>query len=228
MNTKYTRIYLIPLFLYILIIKFALAGSFIKTIGQLSSIGIILSLLVIIPLWPVLKHDFSELNWKSLLYIPSLIIAQLIVFFVISLIVTHMGHGNMAMHSTNQAHLDGMGTYAAKNKLTGIVFFFFVALFGPMVENILFLHLIQGTILTFLTKRLNKRLGITIRIIATTVLFTLWHITHISDLTHPMFYEYLSLIWLAIVYEYCHHNLVKPWFAHAGLNTLSALIMLGI
>lgn len=227
MSDKRSISYLVPLFAYVLIIKFAVLGSLIKTVGQLASVGIVLGLLTIIPLWSVIRASFAELKWRSLLYLISLIIAQLLTFALISLLVTHIGHVQMPMHSSNQTHMNGMGTYAAKNNLVAGAYFVFVALIGPMTENILFLYLIQGIILTHCTRKFPQKLGLVLRVVVTTLLFTLWHMTRLSDLSSPMFYEYLSLIWLSIIYEYSH-SLAKTWLAHAGLNTVSAIMMLGI
>ncbi|CUS26989.1 hypothetical protein FC70_GL000154 [Paucilactobacillus oligofermentans DSM 15707 = LMG 22743] len=225
MHIQKAKFYLIPLLVYILVIKFAVLGSLVETVGQFAVIGIILGMLVIIPLWSQIKISFRELKWHSIFYAPSLLIAQVATFLIIYLIATKIGHIQVMSTSANQSNLNGMGTYASKNILVGILFFIFTAVIGPMVENVLFLYFIQGTVLVFATKKLPKKLGITIRIVITALLFTLWHMTHLSDLGHPMFYEYLSLIWLSVIYEY-QHSLAKTWIAHAGLNTVSAIIML--
>ncbi|WP_054725835.1 CPBP family intramembrane glutamic endopeptidase [Paucilactobacillus hokkaidonensis] len=81
----------------------------------------------------------------------------------------------------------------------------------------IFIYVIQGIVLKKLIR--SVKYGALIRIVIVAILFCLWHVQSVSDLNNPFFYQYLSLGWLAYIYEQTG-NFVKTWIAHMGMNMI--------
>lgn len=195
---------------------------------EIAVISSLLGIAVIFCLWSSITSSLAKLRWRDILYIPSLLVIQLVIHFAIIAIclltVKGFSLSDPAV-SGNQQSLDAMGNEYRNQIVSVIAIFIWSALVGPFVENVFFMYFIQGRLLESITVRLSNTTGVIIRVILTPLLFMAWHLTSWHDLTNPFFYQYVSLAWLAIIYERTH-SLAKIWVAHAGLNGVGMALIL--
>lgn len=229
LSKKY--LFLIPLLLYILSNRFRLIPSLgfseITSIVWLTILGIFTLYFV----WVTLTPDFKTLTWKSIWYFPSMLLVQLVVRYLIIfmlMLVTDKIPANIIQNSTNQSSLQNFGASIAGQVLPNMLVFIWAAIIGPLMENLFFIYVIQGIVLKKIIR--SVKYGTLIRIVIVAILFSLWHVQSVSDLSNPFFYQYLSLGWLAYIYERTG-NFVKTWIAHMGMNMIpmvAELLMSGV
>ncbi|BAP85289.1 hypothetical protein LOOC260_107490 [Paucilactobacillus hokkaidonensis JCM 18461] len=171
-------------------------------------------------IWTTLVNDFKTLTWASIWYFPSMLLVQLVVRYLIIFILilaTDKIPANIIQNSTNQSSLQNFGASIAGQVLPNMLVFIWAAIIAPLMENLFFIYVIQGIVLKKLIR--SVKYGALIRIVIVAILFCLWHVQSVSDLNNPFFYQYLSLGWLAYIYEQTG-NFVKTWIAHMGMNMI--------
>lgn len=161
---------------------------------EIAVISSLLGIAVIFCLWSSITSSLAKLRWRDILYIPSLLVIQLVIHFAIIAIclltVKGFSLSDPAV-SGNQQSLDAMGNEYRNQIVSVIAIFIWSALVGPFVENVFFMYFIQGRLLESITVRLSNTTGVIIRVILTTLLFMAWHLTSWHDLTNPFFYQYV-------------------------------------
>ncbi|KRO09299.1 hypothetical protein IV59_GL000753 [Paucilactobacillus hokkaidonensis] len=190
--------------------------------SEITSIAVLVvfGLLALYLIWTTLVNDFKTLTWASIWYFPSMLLVQLVVRYLIIFILilaTDKIPANIIQNSTNQSSLQNFGASIAGQVLPNMLVFIWAAIIAPLMENLFFIYVIQGIVLKKLIR--SVKYGALIRIVIVAILFCLWHVQSVSDLNNPFFYQYLSLGWLAYIYEQTG-NFVKTWIAHMGMNMI--------
>lgn len=125
---------------------------------EIAVISSLLGIAVIFCLWSSITSSLAKLRWRDILYIPSLLVIQLVIHFAIIAIclltVKGFSLSDPAV-SGNQQSLDAMGNEYRNQIVSVIAIFIWSALVGPFVENVFFMYFIQGRLLESITVRNN-------------------------------------------------------------------------
>lgn len=208
--------------LYALAVLTPLFGKIFKTeLGYVSSL-LVFGVLTILLNWKPLADSLKKMKVTDyFIYLPSLAFIQISVIVLIVIILNVTGNTSTSLMSSNNNFLDTINDQFSNQTLILILNQLWIGIVGPIVENILFIYLIQGQLL----KKLGRRNSLTkiIQVMLTSLLFMCWHLSSLHDFTDPGFYRYVALAWMPIVYLRTN-SLAKTIVAHIGLNLVVIIL----
>lgn len=208
--------------LYALAVLTPLFGKIFKTeLGYVSSL-LVFGVLTILLNWKPLADSFKKMKVIDyFIYLPSLAFIQISVIVLIVIILNATGNASTSLMSSNNNFLDTINDQFSNQTLILILNQLWIGIVGPIVENILFIYLIQGQLL----KKLGRRNSLTkiIQVMLTSLLFMCWHLSSLHNFADPGFYRYVALAWMPIVYLRTN-SLAKTIVAHIGLNLVVIIL----
>lgn len=218
------NLYVVPLFLYALAVLTPVVGKITHNEIEYVSTVLVLGLLVIALTWRPLLNSFKKLKLTDyVLYLPSLAFFQILLIVLIVIVLNATGHTSTSLMSANGNFLDTINNHFNQQSTVIILNQLWIGLVGPIVENILFIYLIQGQLLKKLGDQGASRGVKILQVIIVTGLFMCWHLNSLHNFVDPGFYRYVALAWLPLVYLKTQ-SLAKTVVAHIGLNLVVIIL----
>ncbi|KRN97886.1 hypothetical protein IV57_GL001559 [Companilactobacillus kimchiensis] len=146
------------------------------------------------------------------------------IYFVLTTITALVLGNIFTASSTNQSGLEKVTQLEPYNMIAMVLV---MIVFGPIMEEIIMQYFIQRLLKKgLLNLKVKPVWASIIAIIIATIVFMLFHMDNLKDITDLSILSYGDLIFFGIIYERSHENLTYAIILHGLMNVLAFLSLI--